>query len=695
LVVEAFVHNKQVHRREDFEPTLPPDPFEFQSVDAQLGAERRDPGAQGPKKPGLDFGPVTTLKPESIKRPRKKLVSPGKKKKARKTKRHRNKRCAYTLADAFKWTTRWKDYENEELAKGNKPTMQDFVRELKFDVRRLRKFQEQANVWRSLLPEGDYLQRPTAKQLRSVCKKFAKDKGGEKVVEDSKSGKQESVMDDVHDTLLAFVKKMRGTKPSSGKKLAAQLREGDELAQGTERLYIAYIDLVDRIRIVHPKTFETATHQNWYVRVFRWCRKNGIVRRKASGSAFTHKQALQAASEVRDCLDECRDAVDGDEKLARGQVVNLDETSMRILSLTLMTLDYYGSKNVSKPSHGCPKLCLSIPVIWSADGKVDFVVVYRTNRKGPDIKRWHRIDSDEGAVYWFEAKSKWTSMETYVHILRFFFHLGADLAIFMDDVHKGHGGSPPRFFLDSIGAKRIRIPRNATWLLQAADQSGGNFVLKAIVRDLMRKHDIRRILQEEYRRKPFTCLSEAMKKHVTGILAEARKEMNEKKVAGMINSFDKTVFAWSKRFGGSVPPSSKLQRFLKETEGVQPEKKKKGKARHFCPHDCGESFAKKSSKGWEAHAKVCALQRKELLPPLLIKASELPVEQLNSMWTPTIVVESSKGTFILGRNKGECFDLQSDLELVEEAQWWNTAKNVRYRPGTEEELQRARARGII
>ena len=54
--VEAFVDKKQVHRREDFEPTLPPDPFEFQPIEAQLGEGRRDPGAQGAKKPS--YGPV-------------------------------------------------------------------------------------------------------------------------------------------------------------------------------------------------------------------------------------------------------------------------------------------------------------------------------------------------------------------------------------------------------------------------------------------------------------------------------------------------------------------------------------------------------------------------------------------------------------------------------------------------------------
>ena len=42
----------------------------------------------------------------------------------------------------------------------------------------------------------------------------------------------------------------------------------------------------------------------------------------------------------------------GDERLRRSQIVNLDETSMRILALSLRTLHWTGAKHVAKPKRG-------------------------------------------------------------------------------------------------------------------------------------------------------------------------------------------------------------------------------------------------------------------------------------------------------------------------------------------------------
>ena len=63
--------------------------------------------------------------------------------------------------------------------------------------------------------------------------------------------------------------------------------------------------------------------------------------------------------------------------------------------------------------------------------------------------------------------SKWTRKRTYVQILRAVCCMGVRLLF--DDWAGSHNGTGPDHFLRTMGGRRIRIPRNATWLLQAAD----------------------------------------------------------------------------------------------------------------------------------------------------------------------------------------------------------------------------------
>ena len=143
----------------------------------------------------------------------------------------------------------------------------------------------------------------------------------------------------------------------------------------------------------NPKAFQTSPRKLWLSRVRRWCRQNGIVPRKANTSSMSPDKAAKAASELEVLLDEVREAVDGEEKLKRAQIANLDETSMRILCMSLMTLDWLGRKTIYTPENNCPKVTLSMPVMWYADGTMDFVVVYKTNSTRADFEsRWHDIE---------------------------------------------------------------------------------------------------------------------------------------------------------------------------------------------------------------------------------------------------------------------------------------------------------------
>ena len=50
-----------------------------------------------------------------------------------------------------------------------------------------------------------------------------------------------------------------------------------------------------------------------------------------------------------------------------------------------------------------------MPVIWWADGRMDFIVVYSSSAKNKP--RWRKIGEGTG-VFWFRAESKWTKKET-------------------------------------------------------------------------------------------------------------------------------------------------------------------------------------------------------------------------------------------------------------------------------------------
>ena len=53
---------------------------------------------------------------------------------------------------------------------------------------------------------------------------------------------------------------------------------------------------------------------------------------------------------------------------------NLDETATQAFALTVRTIHYRGAKSVRGSKRGTSKLSLSVVVVWSADGSMDFVV---------------------------------------------------------------------------------------------------------------------------------------------------------------------------------------------------------------------------------------------------------------------------------------------------------------------------------
>ena len=620
--------------------------------------------------------------------------------KAKKTRKPRSKRTVYTVGDRLKYAKLW-EVKKRELKEGSSTAELNAAKKSILPKRvtpqQLDNWVKQLRKWFPSRLEGLDPEEPGKKEGPSLKSK------------NPDSGKTKKVMLPVHKTLMDFMETMRGLPPAEAQKLAETLPEGEELADEKRlgaRLYVTYADLVDQIQEQHPDLFKQVTAEVWYIRVRRWCKENRISRRKATSTTLSPEKVEQAADEVDMLLDEVANAVNGDEKLRRAQIVNLDETSMRILALTLMTLHWTGAKHVTKPKRGNPKLCLSMPVLWFADGSMDFVVVYKTGSKDPTLQRWHNIKG----VFWFEAQSKWSRQETYHRILRYFLSLGREIKIFIDDYAPGHGGSPPRFFLKSVGIQRFRIPKCTTGLVQPADQTAGNGVFKGFVAAAMRKHDIRNFFKKEAEReKEYTCLSKPMKVRVSLLLDEVRTKMNTEKRAGVQKAFDSTVLSRS-RFAGNTKPTTRLKQFLavpvkekeeEEENQNEPEKapKKAPKKRFYCatkPLSCGENWASDKSKGYTHHHKVCWYNRASPLPPLLETpvGKDTPVKELNSDWVSGLVARSSQGVFFTGKTRLSFYDMANDWKLVE-GPWWRAAENLIYTAATPAEREEARARKVF
>jgi hypothetical protein len=113
---------------------------------------------------------------------------------------------------------------------------------------------------------------------------------------------------------------------------------------------------------------------------------------------------------------QARALYDGGKGIPLESILNFDETAMKIFSLMVNTLHWKGSKSVpgDKPS----KFSLSIGVLWGADGRIDFVVIWSSDsvdyERNVHNKRWSVIDG----VYWYRAKhTKYTRMENYKVVL--------------------------------------------------------------------------------------------------------------------------------------------------------------------------------------------------------------------------------------------------------------------------------------
>lgn len=178
-----------------------------------------------------------------------------------------------------------------------------------------------------------------------------------------------------------------------------------------------------------------------------------------------------------------------EEGIDDSEIANMDETSMRVFSLDLSTLQldllrtaftrlaespalwcrkhsfttahWKGAKRVPVEQELQSKLTLSMAVIWYGDGTMEFCVVWK--RPGSDEVKWECVNG----VWWLQAPSKfsrksfyrghesedkrrlldlkmrcyfWKQLPRYTEVVRFFVSRGKNVRLYIDDMAPGHSG---------------------------------------------------------------------------------------------------------------------------------------------------------------------------------------------------------------------------------------------------------------
>ena len=471
-------------------------------------------------------------------------------------------------------------------------------------------------------------------------------------------------------------------EPFDWREATVLLQAGDE----TRPVQLSYRSMVNTIRLLWPTEYRKRTRLAWYLAVRRWCIKNGLSLRKVNRVAPVDPRKV--ADEIRALRAEVRRVIlEGSLQLKH--IANLDETCLQLFSDMIRTLHYKGAKSVPGNKEN-RRLYLNITVIWWADGRMDFVCVYKsTANEVQEYPVWERLGNGAG-VYWLKAPSKWTNMKTYPEILRAL--LGMECKLYTDDWATCHGPPIPDNMLESIGGTRLRIPKNGTSLCAPGDRPQDNQKVKELYSKLVEDQNVRALLEQNFE----NCLrgnsfTEKTRELISNILVQVREGMKKSRNSkGIQNSFMETILP--KELGGCM--HKELGKFLKMNqprEHVEEEPEK----RFACPNFCGARY--NTLKPMANH--YCWQRRERLLCPVPRRSpAKLNKEWFVGLIAETKVYKEGRGYLLrifLG-DKGH-FNLDNGKDLYGERQvkWWWKCGKIRYKMATDEEKNYAKAKGWV
>jgi hypothetical protein len=455
---------------------------------------------------------------------------------------------------------------------------------------------------------------------------------------------------------------------------------------------LSYQQMVRQIELNWPTKFAQRSLGAWYQAVRRWCLRNGLTLRKSNYSEPENPEVV--AAQIRKFRELVKQIVNG-RNLKPFQILNLDETSVQIFCDLVRTLHYKGSKRVPGQKSG-KRLYLNVTIVWWADGKMDFVVVYQSDSEAVKVKpEWQKLGEGAG-VYWLKAPSKWTTKVTYPEVLRALLKLNS-CGLFTDDHAPCHDGNVPDNFLKSMGGARAQIPRNATALVQPGDRPGCNQHFKRILREVIQQMRLRALLEQDFRNTEMKAsLNESTRKIISNVLVQVRTRMNA-------NHSDDIKKAFMETFHPEGSMHETLREFL-ESHKDEPPQNVEDRDRYFCANGCGWSYLTKKSAVKHAMSLSCWQTRPRLLQPLL----RCSLKTLNADFVPGFVVETlgvvvprngkyfrSKMRIFTGNNGH--FDLDSgvDLTMGGNKKWWHRVGKLRWRAATKEEKALAKKEGWV
>ena len=466
----------------------------------------------------------------------------------------------------------------------------------------------------------DYLQRSSVserqlqdweKSLSSSVEPSARSSGAGVRSED-----QRVVTPDMDRALRDLLRVTRGPAPEGH-----TLHE-EYLEDNGHRTAVTYSDLADRL-FTDPR-FDSVFRQQEkdsnrgkdfkvtkdlvYKRVVKWCGDNDVVLRNATSIASKNEE--ETAARCLGTLNKIQQ-VKTEKGLANISFCNLDETALRVLALSMKTLNYKGSK-CTLDAEQLSKFTLSLCCLWySETGEVDFFVMCGG---GTEEVEW----TNHSGVCFATTNSKMMRKHSYKELLNFALSQRV-FDVFLDDIAGGHGGTGPNNILKQLNpsAVRIRIQGGCTRYIQAADTTWCNQTLKRLLGDTMRKQRIQELM-ETNRLEYFlnNKLTEKGKIFIGKLLSNLRQTWNssEKYTAGCKKAFQR-LYQPTKE----SPQLSSVVKLLEKAGGVgkyEPYADKDTQKHGVCGHGCGHVFSSvKDKRKHEKDIHNCFPRRPSLLPP--------------------------------------------------------------------------------
>ena len=253
------------------------------------------------------------------------------------------------------------------------------------------------------------------------------------------------VTPDMHDELKMLLRVCRGPPPKGHPLEDRQpLATEEYLEDNGHRTCLKYEDLANWLysdnRFDHvfaeqeKKTNRPNFKVTWkivYNRVVRWCTDNKVAL-KTPGQKTKNKELI-----AQRCLGTLQkiQRVRTEKGVGVATFCNLDETALRLLALTLKTLDYKGQECLVDPEQ-LSKFTLSMVCIWyAATGETDFLVLCGGGADN-SISKWQKF----GDIWFLTTPSKMMRKLSYAEVLNFALSKAPFEVNLLDDIHGGHGG---------------------------------------------------------------------------------------------------------------------------------------------------------------------------------------------------------------------------------------------------------------